>query len=218
MPGNVTKRIKRRILELSFKHRLSHVGSCLSCANILAPLYGELMGAEHRLILSCGHAGMALYVCLELFRGHDAEKLLAEHGMHPHFNRDQGIYATTGSLGYGLPIALGWAMSDPEKIVRCVISDGECAEGSIWETMRFLSHHPVGNLYLHINANGHSAMGDVDGHQLWRQLVAFDMPNMQMHFTKSDLPYAKGLDAHYKSIPDEATYQECLRWVEDDLL
>src|ERR1700750_489699 len=122
--------LQYRILELSYKHKLSHIGSCLGCVDVLDMIYNRRKDNEP-VILSCGHAGLALYVVLEKHLGKDAEQLFLKHGVHPNKDLGDGIYCSTGSLGMGLSIAAGRALADRNKPVWCVISDGEMAEGVV---------------------------------------------------------------------------------------
>ena len=147
--------LERRILDLSYKHRLSHIGSCLTSVAIIDDIYSRKK-PEDRFILSCGHAGLALYVVLDKYVGCNAEALLALHGVHP--NRDcSGIHCSTGSLGQGICIALGMALADRSRNVYCLLSDGECAEGSVYEALNAKKRSMIGNLIVEVNANDYSA-------------------------------------------------------------
>ena len=154
---------------------MGHIGSALSVADILAALYGSgaMRGSIHhpdrdRLVMSKGHAALALYAALHL-AGHisvdelrtfctDATML----GVHPHHGLD-GIDFSTGSLGHGLSIAAGAAlaarMQGSQRRVFVVISDAECNEGSIWEAAMFAAHHRLQNLIAIVDVNGQQALG-----------------------------------------------------------
>ena len=93
---------------------------------------------EDIFILSSGHAALALYVILEKYEGKDAEELFLKHGGHPHRDEENGIYCSTGSLGLGITVAVGRALADKNRKVHVLISDGESAEGSVWEALRFI--------------------------------------------------------------------------------
>jgi transketolase N-terminal domain/subunit len=75
------------------------------------------MDKDDIFILSSGHAALALYVCIEKYHGKDAEVLFLKHGGHPHRDEENYIYCSTGSLGLGLPIALGRAVANPNRKV-----------------------------------------------------------------------------------------------------
>ncbi|MFC1675331.1 1-deoxy-D-xylulose-5-phosphate synthase N-terminal domain-containing protein [Candidatus Omnitrophota bacterium] len=149
------RRLRRRIIEISHAAGLSHLGSCLSAVDIICAVY-KVKGKSERFILSCGHAGIALYAVLQeqgLLKARAINKL----HVHPDRNHKLGIDLSTGSLGQGMPVALGMALADRRKSVYCLISDGECSEGSIWESLRVAFEQKLSNLKIIVNANGWGA-------------------------------------------------------------
>src|SRR5210317_1435094 len=92
---------KKRILEISYKNKLGHLSSYLSCYDIIDHIH-KIKNKHDIFILSCGHASLALYVALEKYYGINAEKLFEKHGGHPHLNESDQIYCSTGSLGTGI--------------------------------------------------------------------------------------------------------------------
>ena len=76
-------------------------------------------------------------------------------------------------MGLGLTVATGIALGDDSINVHCIISDGECAEGSIWEALRFISDYPVKNIKVYCNMNGWSAYQKVDTEKIERRLKSF---------------------------------------------
>ena len=80
-----------RIIEISYKKRLSHIGSSLTTYPILEKIYTE-KNKDDIVILSAGHAGIAQYVALEKFCGYNAEELFNIHGLHPHRDINRGIH------------------------------------------------------------------------------------------------------------------------------
>lgn len=150
--------LKTRILDISYKHGLSHLSATLTSVEIIHHLFRH--SDPDDFILSCGHAGLALYVCLEDYYGKelcDAEEMLLTHGIHP--NRDPGRHciASSGSLGHGVGISIGLAISNPHRSFHCLVSDGECDEGSTWEAIRVANRLDLDNLTIDINFNGNSA-------------------------------------------------------------
>lgn len=193
---------KQRILQISKEHNLSHLGSCLTSVDIIEEIYKK-KARDEKFILSNGHAGLALYVILEKYELLDAEYLLRAHGVHPNYNPEHKIHCSTGSLGQGLPIALGMALSDRSKDVYCLISDGECAEGSIWEALRIKSELMVDNLKIYININGYSAYDQINVKYLVRRLYAFD-PTIEVRITDcNQYSFLQGIDAHYCTVPKD---------------
>ena len=127
--------LKKRIAVIAYKNKLGHLGSYFSSVSIIDEIYSR-MDKDDIFILSSGHAALALYVVLEKYKGQDAELLFDKHGGHPHRDEARGIYCSTGSLGLGLTVALGRAIANPKRKVYVLISDGECAEGRIWEALK----------------------------------------------------------------------------------
>lgn len=228
------KNTRQRILEISFQRNFSHIGSCLSSVDLVDAVY-RVKKKNEKFILSNGHAGIALYVILEkngLIKNHDITNSL---NVHPDRNPEIGIDVSTGSLGQGLPIALGIALANRKENVYCLISDGECAEGSIWETLRIASENEVVNLKIIVNANGWSAYDPVELDSLVRKFKAFDFvirdingndmksivnaivdtvsdkkPTIIFARTFTDqFPFLKGLDCHYYLMTNK-DYQQAL--------
>lgn len=202
----------RRILDIAYNRRLSHLGSYLSSVGIIEDIYAG-MEKDDIFILSSGHCALALYVVLEKYRGHDAEKLFDKHGGHPHRNEKDDLYCSTGSLGMGLTVAVGRALADPSRTVHCLISDGESAEGSIWEALRFIKVHNVRNIKVYANLNGYAAYEAVDKGYLTKRLKAF-LPEIEIvHTSVNQFSFLRGLNAHYH-IMSEQDYKAALEEVQ----
>lgn len=184
-----------RIIQISKKHGLSHLGSCLTSVSIIEEIYNTKKPDE-KFILSCGHAGLALYVVLEKY-GYDAEELLQRCGIHP--ERGPGIDCSTGSLGQGLPIALGMAMADRTKNVYCLISDGEAVEGSVWEVANVMRKYDVTNLKIYCNWNGWGAYDKTSADTRYLLYELFDSVIIR-NTDVTDYGF-EGQEAHYKTIP-----------------
>lgn len=165
------KHLRKRLIEISYKAKTSHLGSCLSAIDIIDAIY-KVKKPDEKFILSNGHAAAALYVVLEkymILKNPSIKKL----GVHPQRNPKIGIEVSTGSLGQGLPIALGIALADRNKIVYCMISDGETTEGSIWEALTLASDLKINNLCLVINANGWGGYDPVNVKNLIKKFKGF---------------------------------------------
>lgn len=200
--------LKKRIAEVAYKHKLGHLGSYFSSVGIVDEIYTN-MKKDDIFILSSGHAALALYACLEKHRGKDAEALFLKHGGHPHACEEDEIYCSTGSLGLGLCVALGRAVANPKRDVYVLISDGEAAEGSIWEALKTINEESIFNIRVYVNINGYAAYKDVDRYYLVNRLKAF-LPSIQVRYTTVEqYSFLKGLNAHY-CIMNEANYQEVL--------
>ena len=186
--------LHNRIIKISKKLNLSHLGSNLTSVDIIDEIYGKKK-SDDPFILSAGHAGLALYVVLEKYYGHDAEFLFTRFGTHPERSPEWHIYCSTGSLGHGLPIAVGMALADRGRNVYCLISDGECTEGTIWEAMNVIRKYNIENIKIYLNWNGWSAYDEVDLRML-SDVVALH-PGIQLWRTQVEDYGLEGLSAHY---------------------
>ena len=189
------KTLYRRLLDVCYKNKLHHLGSYFSCLHTLDKIY-QSMNEDDIFILSNGHSAVALYVILEKYYGLDAENLLEKYGEHPKRNELDKIYCSTGSLGMGITVAVGRALANPNRNVYCMISDGECAEGSVWEALRFAHEKNVTNLKIYVNANGWAAYDPVDLNYLENRIKVF---NPDVNFVRTSVEHfgLSGLDAHY---------------------
>jgi transketolase len=177
----IARRVRSRVVSLSHRGRSPHLGSCLSCIDILVAAYLGVLRIDperaddpgrDRFILSKGHAAPALYATL------------AERGFFPsdlldHYNQDgavlaeqpspgcvPGLEAATGSLGHGLSIGVGMALAgriqNRDYRVYAVLSDGECNEGSVWEAAMFAAAQKLDQLCVVIDYNRWQATGRSD--------------------------------------------------------
>ena len=194
--------LKKRIVEIAYKHKLGHLGSYLSSVDIVDEIYSK-MRENDIFILSSGHASMAMYVCIEKYHGINAEMLFKKHGGHPHRDEENKIYCSTGSLGLGLPIALGRALADRTRKVWVLVSDGEAAEGSIWESLKTIEELKIDNIEVFVNINGLCAYKEVDVDYMTTRLKAF-LPSIHLRYTTVEqYPFLKGLNAHYHVMSEE---------------
>lgn len=188
--------LERRLIDITYQERLSHLSSTLSALPIIEEIYAQRKDDEV-FILSNGHAGLALYVVLEKYYGVDPVEMLHKHGIHPGRDLENHLYCSTGSLGSGLPIAVGHALATPEKNVWVMISDGECAEGSIWEALRFINDNNINNLHVYANLNGMGAYGMIDTERLSNRLKAF-LPRINIRYSNPPKwSFAQDLLTHY---------------------
>ena len=194
--------LKKRILEIAYKHKLGHLGSYLSAAGIVDEIY-ENKDPDDIFILSSGHAALALYAALEKYEGKNAEELFLKHGGHPHRDEENGIYCSTGSLGLGITVAVGRALANKNRKVHVLISDGESAEGSVWEALRFIKENNLSNIEVYVNVNGYAAYDKVDVKYLVDRLKVF-LPTINIRYTSvNQYPFLRGLNAHYHVMSEE---------------
>lgn len=175
----IASEIRARIITTSHITRTPHLGSCLSCTDILVAAYFYGLNidpdkpndqARDRFILSKGHGAAALFQVLAM-KGFYPETMLESYGEdggvfaeHPPTpDHLAGIEAATGSLGHGLPIGLGMAMSariqKESYNVFALLGDGECNEGSIWEAAMLASAQNLDNLTVFVDFNKWQATG-----------------------------------------------------------
>jgi len=179
-------KLKERIIKISKNLGHNHIGSSLTAVDIIEEIYKK-KEPDEKFVLSNGHAALALYVVTH--EDDDAFPIL--NCMHA----DRSwCDCSSGSLGHGLGIAVGMALSDRSKRVFCMISDGECAEGSIWEALRIASERRLSNLYVFVNANGWASYQPVDLDLLEKRLKMF-FP-VEFIRTMQEEPFT-GLDGHY---------------------
>lgn len=166
------RRWRQQLLSVSFDQKLSHLGSCLSSLDIIGAVY-SIKKSSDLFILSNGHAAYAWYVILQ---DHGLlTRDIATLSVHPTRSESSAITVSTGSLGHGLPIAVGMALAQPRQTVYCLVSDGECYEGSIWEAVKVITEHKVRNVQLLVNANGWAAYQPTDVQRLKRQFQGFGL-------------------------------------------
>ena len=168
----MTKKLISRIAELSLIGKEGHVPSALSILDIIWVIYNKIININllkrrsrkrDFFILSKGHGCLAQYVVLEK-KGIISKKDLntfckykSNFGGHPDSNKIEGIECSTGSLGHGFPFAAGVAYGNKllniKSKVITLVGDGECNEGSIWETCMIASHHKLNNLICIVDKN-----------------------------------------------------------------
>lgn len=160
---NVATEVRKNILYQIYNASSGHPGGALSCTDILVSIYFRLINEGDKVILSKGHASAALYAVLAEKGFFDKEelgtfrKLNSRLQGHPSLHKAPGIDAPSGSLGQGLSIANGLAMSfkmdKKENFVYCIIGDGEAQEGQIWEAAMTASHYKLNNVIAFLDHN-----------------------------------------------------------------
>lgn len=153
------KILRLKTLDLVTKEGDPHLASSLSTMDILTALYENILSCNDKFILSKGHACFGFYT---LLREKEYNPVLSGH---PDVDEKNGIYATTGSLGHGLPIAAGIAYAKKKKNcngnVYVLIGDGECQEGSVWEAISFAADYKLNNLITIVDHNKLQALDKI---------------------------------------------------------
>ncbi|KJM64118.1 transketolase [Pluralibacter gergoviae] len=197
-----------------------HYGGSMSVVETLAVLYGDVMridpgdpdwpGRDY-FVLSKGHAGPALYSTLAIKGYFPVAELdtLNQNGTrlpsHPDRLKTRGVDATTGSLGQGISIAGGMALSHKlagrTNRVFCIVGDGELNEGQCWEAFQFIAHHRLNNLTVFVDWNKQQLDGTLDEiispFSLAEKFAAFGFDTVTVK--GDDIP---GLLAAVKPVPD----------------
>jgi transketolase len=192
----LAQRLRGHALRMTHRSRASHIGSCLSMADMLAVLYGDVMkfdptrpqwAERDRLVISKGHAAAIVYAALAecgFLPIEELETYAADGGrLAGHVTTTvPGVELSTGSLGHGLPAAAGMALAaqraDAFWRTFCILSDGELDEGSNWEAVQFAQHFRLGNLVAIVDYNKIQSFGSVsevsDLHPLADKFRAFN--------------------------------------------
>lgn len=152
-----------RILTLANKGKEGHVPSSLSILDIINTLYEKFIikNKLNKFVLSKGHGCLSLYAVLEKYKIiknlNNFCSYNSNFGGHPDKNKIKGVESSTGSLGHGFPFACGISMAKKIKKekgkVFVLIGDGECNEGTIWESLLLASHHNLNNLICIVDKN-----------------------------------------------------------------
>lgn len=178
--ANLSRAIRRDVLEMISRAGSGHPGGSLSAVDILVSLYFTIMrhrtncpnwADRDRFILSKGHAAPALYAVLALAGYFEREELFTLRKLgsrlqgHPEAGRCPGIDATTGPLGQGLSFANGVALSakldKKDYRVYALLGDGELQEGQVWEAAMTAAHHRLNNVVAIVDCNGLQIDGKV---------------------------------------------------------
>jgi len=174
----LNKELRSRILIKGTEMESTHFSSAYSCLDAIKYLYDHVIRPEKDIfIMSKAHGEMALFAVLESIGKSP------KWTVHLDYDESNGVYATTGSLGHGLPIALGRAMGKKIKsedgFVYVLLGDGEMEEGSNWEALTIANNKNIKNLVVLIDWNKYQATDSVlsvaslDSEALVKKLRAF---------------------------------------------
>jgi transketolase len=169
----IARTLRARTIETSHRTATPHLGSCLSCVDILTALYFQVLNIDparpshpdrDRFILSKGHGAPALFQVLAM-RGFYPETTLENFGEDGSYFGEHpptpphvpGVEAATGSLGHGLSMGIGMALSarilSRSHRVFALLSDGECNEGAVWEAAMFAAAQKLDRLAIVVDFN-----------------------------------------------------------------
>ena len=174
-------KIRRHALEMTSRGGTSHIGSIFSMADFVAVLYADILNynpadpkwdGRDRVLLSKGHAGAGMYAALAESGFFPVEELInhCQNGSrfsgHVSHKGVPGVEASTGSLGQGMPMAMGMALAaklDGKKHnVFCIVGDGECAEGAVWEAALIANQYKLDNFIVTVDYNKFQSLAPVE--------------------------------------------------------
>lgn len=197
-------KIEKRVAQIAYKTGCGHVASALGVVEPLCLAYNNF--PDGIIILSEGHACLAQYVILnELGRlPDDVLKTYYKNGGlsgHSTLRPEYGIYASTGSLGHGVAIGIGYAIANPKRQVVVVCGDGETNEGSVWEAMGVIRRLRIPNIAVIVNCND------------WQGMMRFEdiLPPMATKYYSvkgEGFEHENKLESHYMTI----TEKDYLAW------
>lgn len=175
-----SKELRAMIVRTITAGKRGHLGAAFSLVEILRVLYDDILKYDpkrpnwperDRCVLSKGHGCLALYVLLAekgFFPESELWKFCMKDGIlggHPEHGKVPGVEASTGSLGHGFPIGVGFALyARLEKLkhrIFVILGDGECSEGTIWEAALSSAKHKLGNLTVLIDYNKQQTYGTI---------------------------------------------------------
>ena len=209
------QKIKQRIMEIGHKTGAGHVPSAMSVTDLLCSIYDQVDPKKDIVILSKGHGVLAQYVILNelgLFPDEVLATYVQPGGLSEHSTLmpEYGIYASTGSLGHGLPIALGYAIADKKRRVICIMGDGELDEGSNYEAFKLMFDLKLTNVTPVVEINdwqGFKKTSDWTFALVNKDDPTTTFPMYKTFFSVKGLgmgkKYQDKLDSHYAKITDE---------------
>lgn len=175
---SLSRAIRLDVLEMTYQKKAAFIGTSFSCADVLAVLYGGFLGQDalrsddpngNTFLLSKGHGASAWYAALANMGYFPKERLSefntsgSDLGVHPKRGCLPGVTASSGSLGHGLGLGCGLAQAKRirggEGRVCVLLGDGECNEGSIWESAMFAHRFGIFNLIAIVDRNGLQSYG-----------------------------------------------------------
>lgn len=208
--------VRAHCLHMTHGGQSGHIGSMLSMADLLAVLYERILrvhpkdpnwSERDRFILSKGHGGAAVFATLAekgFFPKEWLNTYYKDNGkLSGHISHHiQGVEFSTGSLGHGLPVAVGMALAAKharkKHRIFCILSDGDCNEGSTWEAIMFATQHRLENLIAIVDYNRIQALGNV------KDIIELEPFAMKLQAFGWGVREINGHD--YQEIEDALTY------------
>lgn len=170
--AKIAKEIRKTVLDMIFRAQVSHIGSNFSCIDILTVLYSKMDTKKDKLVVSKGWVAASVYA-LNVKYGYMPQEAIDTYcdGVSKYIGLIEpigyfGCETASGSMGLGLPTAVGLALAKKlkgeEGNVYCIMSDGEQQIGTTWESALIASQHKLDNLVVIVDYNKLQAMGKVE--------------------------------------------------------
>lgn len=207
---NKIKQIKSDVLHASFQAGACHIGSALSCVDILVSiLYKEKNSND--IFLFSKASGVATYYAILADKGYFPKEKLAFYLKNYPLPSTEvpGVIHSVGSLGHGLPVAVGMAFANRNKNIICLMSDGECQEGTTYESALFAKQHKLNNLFVIIDDNKIQGLGvtkDILDMKTAYDFLLATLPNLEIVETikGSGIDFMENkAEWHYKNLTIE---------------
>ncbi|WP_044557175.1 transketolase [Halobacteriovorax marinus] len=170
--NSACKQVRKDIVRMALQSKTGHISSALSMVEILVCSFFNMRSGKDKFILSKGHGALCLYATLKYFEYMTDSDIMKYHNKEFSFTSfisdpfPEGVFFTSGSLGHGLSVAVGSALSDRlngnNYRTICVVSDGELQEGSIWEAALYAGANKLNSLTVIIDNNKLQAFGETD--------------------------------------------------------
>ena len=201
--------LKHRILEISKKLHLAHIGSCLSILPILEEIYSK-KNIEDKVILDGAHSHLAHLVVKEAHEKEIgnillidnvqvdsiAEQVIRMFGIHCDIRA--GCDASGGSLGHAGGISIGLSIANRHRKVYTIFTDGSISEGSFYEVMRIRNKLKLTNMKCYFNINGYTAVEKIDKKEIVKRIICL-CPDAEIRLTTNGKGF-EGVAGHYKQL------------------
>ena len=214
----IQQEAKKIILKSSFEAGACHIGSALSCIDIILDIFNKKK--ENDIFLFSKASGVAAFYAVLALRGYFPIEKVAEYlKKYPLANKAvPGVLHSVGSVGMGLSVAVGLALADRSRDVYCLVSDGQLQEGITYEAALFSKQHNLTNLYVICDNNALQACGKTD--DILGLNTAIDFYNKTFpHFENiitikgGNIPFlANKVSSHYCNLSEEQL-NEALKWI-----
>jgi len=149
-------KLKQKIVKVSFLANACHIGSALSCADIIQEIH-KIKNKKDIFIFGKA-SGVSAYYCYK----YPTKKAVEFLKKYPLPNKEAGLPWTGGSIGQGLSVAAGMAIADRKRNIYILLGDGDIQEGQTYEALLFSRQHKLDNLKIYVDRNRLQALGNTE--------------------------------------------------------